>query len=79
MQLVPKDTQVIAQTGGGGGWGDPFERNPDAVRWDVIEGLVSRGEAEKQYGVVLNKDYSIHQSATQELRGRGASKQQAAE
>jgi len=68
MQGVPKDTQVIAQTGGGGGWGDALQRNPEAVRWDVIEGVVSRGAAEKEYGVVLRPDFSIDASATAELR-----------
>lgn len=68
MKAVPKDTQVIAQTGGGGGWGDPLQRGSEAVRWDVIEGLVSRGAAEKEYGVVLKPDFSIDKSATAELR-----------
>jgi N-methylhydantoinase B len=72
MQLVPKGTQVIAQTGGGGGWGDPLERKPDAVRWDVIEGLVSREAAERDYGVVLKPDYSVDHQATAALRQRMA-------
>ena len=63
---------MIAQTGGGGGWGDPLEREPDAVRWDVIEGLVSREAAERDYGVVLKQDYSIDQAATAALRRRMA-------
>jgi N-methylhydantoinase B len=70
MQLVPKETEVIAQTGGGGGWGDPLERDPQAVRWDVIEGLVSRKAAERDYGVVLNKDFSIDHKATAQRRQR---------
>ena len=72
MKAVPKDTQVIAQTGGGGGWGDPLQRDPEAVRWDVIEGLVSRRAAEKEYGVVLGPDFAIDKSATAELRRRTA-------
>ena len=35
-------SEVIVRTGGGGGWGDPLERDPAAVRADVIEELVSR-------------------------------------
>jgi N-methylhydantoinase B len=70
MQLVPKDTEVIAQTGGGGGWGDPLERDPAAVRWDVVEGLVSNEAAKREYGVVLNKDFSIDRAATAKLRER---------
>ena len=38
---------------GGGGYGDPFERDPDRVRWDVIEGYISAEEAERKYGVAV--------------------------
>jgi N-methylhydantoinase B len=44
---------VIIRTGGGGGWGDPFERDPDAVLIDVLEGLVSVEAAKQTYGVVI--------------------------
>src|SRR6516165_5608848 len=36
---------------GGGGYGDPFARDAEKVRWDVIEGYVTPEEAEKKYGV----------------------------
>ena len=36
---------------GGGGFGDPRERDPDLVRRDVAAGLVSRGRAAADYGV----------------------------
>ncbi len=38
---------------GGGGYGDPFKRDPDKVLWDVIEGYVTANEAEKSYGVAI--------------------------
>jgi N-methylhydantoinase B len=38
---------------GGGGYGDPFERDADRVRWDVIEGYISVEEAERKYGVAV--------------------------
>ena len=38
---------------GGGGYGDPFARDPEKVRWDVIEGYVTPEEAEKRYGVTV--------------------------
>jgi N-methylhydantoinase B len=41
-------------TTGGGGWGDPIERDPELVRWDVIRGVVSRESAERDYGVLLS-------------------------
>src|SRR5262249_52536945 len=39
---------------GGGGWGSPFERDPERVRQDVICGYVSRTAAENDYGVALD-------------------------
>jgi N-methylhydantoinase B len=42
-------------TTGGGGWGDPLERDPDLVRLDVTRGLVSLASAERDYGVVLDR------------------------
>ena len=41
---------------GGGGFGDPLARPPDAVAEDVRDGVVSREEAERLYGVVLRDD-----------------------
>ena len=38
-------------TGGGGGYGPPLEREPDAIRRDVLEGYVSREAAQRDYGV----------------------------
>jgi N-methylhydantoinase B len=39
--------------GGGGGWGDPFERDPQAVLDDVLDEYVSVEGARRDYGVVL--------------------------
>lgn len=39
---------------GGGGWGDPITRNPDAVATDVAAGLVSTEAAQLIYGVALD-------------------------
>jgi len=44
---------VRVVTTGGGGWGDPLEREPERVVRDVIEGKVSPGAARTDYGVVL--------------------------
>ena len=47
---------------GGGGWGDPLERDPDAVRDDVLDEYVSLEAAEREYGVILTgelEDYSL--------------------
>ena len=40
---------------GGGGYGDPYTRDPALVATDVRNGLVSRAAAADMYGVVLNQ------------------------
>ena len=59
----------IARTGGGGGgWGDPVERDPNAVRADVQEEFVSTRAARERYGVVLREDLSIDHAAAEPAR-----------
>ncbi|HEV8142873.1 MAG TPA: hydantoinase B/oxoprolinase family protein [Methylomirabilota bacterium] len=43
--------RVKIMTGGGGGWGPPSERDPEAVRRDVREGYVSAEAARRDYGI----------------------------
>src|SRR4051812_17467853 len=50
---VPVQAEAIVRTGGGGGWGDPLERDPALVQADVAEELVSVKAARDQYGVVI--------------------------
>jgi N-methylhydantoinase B len=50
--LVPAGTVAVVATAGGGGWGDPLQRDPEKIRWDVIEGYVSLDAAKREYGVV---------------------------
>jgi len=52
--LVPAGTVVVVATAGGGGWGEPMQRDPERVRWDVIEGYVSLAAAKHEYGVELD-------------------------
>ena len=56
------------RTGGGGGWGDPMERDPERVRADVLEEFVSAEAARRDYGVVLGKDLALDLAATAALR-----------
>ena len=65
---VPLQAEAIVRTGGGGGWGDPLERDPALVRSDVIEELVSGEAALDQYGVVLRDDLTLDETATQKER-----------
>jgi len=66
--LVPVGTEVVIHAGSGGGWGDPLERDPERVRWDVIEDLVSTEAARSDYGVVLKNDFSLDIDATRKTR-----------
>ncbi len=65
---VPVQSEVIVRTGGGGGWGDPLDREPALVRDDVIEELVSGGVAEEVYGVVLRDDLTLDEAETERRR-----------
>jgi len=65
---VEADSEVIVSTGGGGGWGNPFERDPERVRWDVVEELISAEAAREHYGVVLDDDLALDVAATAALR-----------
>jgi N-methylhydantoinase B/oxoprolinase/acetone carboxylase alpha subunit len=64
--------QVRVLSGGGGGHGRGFERDPASVREDVAEGYVSREAAAKSYGILIADDGSIDIDATAGLRGRAA-------
>jgi N-methylhydantoinase B len=63
---------VRVVTTGGGGWGDPLEREPELVRHDVIDGKVSPEAAREHYGVVLlaaaDGSFDIEAAATAALR-----------
>ena len=52
----------------GGGYGDPFQRDPTRVLMDVKDGLVSRQSAERDYGVAITKELILDDSATATLR-----------
>lgn len=59
---------VVMQSAGGGGFGDPLEREPERVRADVAAGYVSPERARERYGVVLGPDGTVDTQGTQELR-----------
>jgi N-methylhydantoinase B len=56
---------------GSGGYGPPWERDPERVRWDVLNGKVSLESAGKNYRVVLNEDLEVDWEATVALRAEG--------
>jgi N-methylhydantoinase B len=53
---------------GGGGWGDPYERDAARVQQDVARGYVSPAAAQDDYGVVLDPTLAIDADATARLR-----------
>jgi len=64
-KLDPGDVMSV-QTPGGGGYGNPLERDPAAVLADVHDGKVSREKARSEYGVVINE--GVDEAATRERR-----------
>ena len=62
---------LVVYPGGGGGFGDPYRRDPQRVLDDVIDEYVSIEKAGKDYGVVIKKErdeYIIDQVETEKLR-----------
>lgn len=71
--ILEEGSTVIIETAGGGGYGPPLERDPNAVRNDVLEGLVSQEQAEKVYGVILSgPELRVDYRATVEKRAKPA-------
>jgi len=53
LKDLAKGEVIHVNLPGGGGYGDPFQRAPEKVLWDVIEGYVTAEAAERQYGVAV--------------------------
>jgi N-methylhydantoinase B len=68
---VKEGDVLYFNTWGGGGWGNPLERDADLVGFDAKRGLVS-AEGAKRYGVVLTTDGSVDSAATEKLRAKMA-------
>ena len=68
-----KGDLIRVMTSGGGGWGDPFTRPPEAVLGDVLDGFVSRDKARDAYGVVVTDDGAINTKATEREREQSCS------
>src|SRR5580765_506016 len=77
-----KDGEVVhVNLPGGGGYGEPWKREVEKVRWDVVENYISVEEAEQQYGVAvrysgnsadlvkLPENWVVDHARTAELRG----------
>ena len=80
LLVLDPGTRVQLNLPGGGGYGDPLTRDPEAVLWDVIEGYVSIEAARRDYGVAVDylgaeeqlvrlpDDYRLDLDATERLR-----------
>ncbi|HPU29452.1 MAG TPA: hydantoinase B/oxoprolinase family protein [Syntrophorhabdaceae bacterium] len=67
-QLKPGDVVTI-DAPGGGGYGNPFERDPEMVLNDVIEGYISIESAKNDYGVIINPStLEINWEETRKIR-----------
>lgn len=55
---------------GSGGYGPPWEREPERVRWDVINSKVGIRSAKENYLVVLNPDLTVNEKETKALRAK---------
>ena len=80
---VLKGQVVRVVTTGGGGWGDPLQRELPLVLRDVVEGRVSLGGAESDYGVVFTDmgatgQPMIDEAATRQHRAAMAAAQNTA-
>ena len=66
---IKKGDVLRVVTSGGGGWGDPLERDPEMVKADVRNSGVSIARAKDVYGVVIEEDsMDVDMEATEELR-----------
>ena len=72
VELSPEQLLVIGLPGGGG-LGDPWERDPELVRQDVLEGLVSVEQARDAYGVAFTIDGAVDAAETARLRNGSSS------
>ena len=66
---LPEGSLLVDYVAGGGGFGDPIERDPNAVLQDFGRGWVSRDVAERIYGVILTAaGKAVDEPATQRRR-----------
>lgn len=63
-QPIAKGDLISIRTGGGGGFGNPLDRDPKLVAEDVLEELVSIDAARQLYGVVVDANGVVDEAAT---------------
>jgi N-methylhydantoinase B len=77
---INEDEMWIGVSSGGGGYGDPLERDPQLVQRDVCDGMISLKVAREVYGVVLDpQSFRIDEQESEKLRQELAIKRGAKE
>ncbi|MEW5909550.1 MAG: hydantoinase B/oxoprolinase family protein [Thermodesulfobacteriota bacterium] len=71
LTFCTRGEELSFYSAGGGGYGDPFERDVDAVLQDVKYGYVSIESAKNDYGVFIDpKTVAVDRSRTEQIRSR---------
>ncbi len=69
-RAVKAGETVTAIGAAGGGYGNPYERDPDAIAADVADGLIDAAAARAKYAVALDGKLKLDRDATAKLRSR---------
>jgi N-methylhydantoinase B len=71
MQYLEPGDRMITNSGGGGGVGDPLDREVEKVRLDVLNEYISIQAAKDVYGVIIDpKTFEVDEKATKALRAK---------
>jgi N-methylhydantoinase B len=68
LQVIPAGDRLVVEMPGGGGYGDPFARDPVLVARDVRYGFIDLHQAEADYGVILTATGEPDPAATAQRR-----------
>jgi N-methylhydantoinase B len=65
---VAAGDKLVFSTAGGGGLGDPLDRDPERIATEIRRGLITEAAAEADYGVVLEVDGTVDEAETERRR-----------
>lgn len=69
VPFPPPNSAILLEPPGGGGYGDPLERDPRMVLEDVLDEYISLESGKKDYGVVIDQNtFQIDHALTEKLR-----------